>query len=101
MNITQDDVDRLERYVELLQEVVDLSTDLPSVEQMQALPEYIANLKALNDLEAPTDEQMDATSCYVSDLKQLADMTIPTPEQMQAITQHLENLERIEELTDV
>jgi|GEM_PF-6359952 len=101
MNITQADIDRLTRYVELLQEVIDLSTDLPSVEQMQALPDYIQNLQSLNAQEAPTEEQIDWTSGYISDLKELATLAIPTPEQMQAVRQHCESLERIEELTDV
>lgn len=100
MNITQADVDRLERYVELLQEVVDLSSDLPTQEQLDALPKHLENLKAINALEAPTDEQIDWTSGYLSDLKTLSTMQIPTPEQMQATREHLERLERIEELTE-
>ncbi len=101
MNVTQADIERLERYVELLREVVDLSSDLPSEKLLQALPEYRENLKALEGLEAPDEEQIDWTSGYVADLKELATLTQPTPEQMEATRQHLENLERIEELTDV
>lgn len=100
MNITQADVDRLERYAELLQEVVDLSSDLPTQEQLNALPKHLANLKAINALEAPTEGDMDSLTDYLSDLKSLSTMQIPTPEQMQATREHLERLERIEELTE-
>jgi len=65
MNITQADIDRLERYVELLQEVIDLKDDIaeclevvkelqtftiPTAGQMQAVSEHLEKLERIEEL---------------------------------------------------
>jgi len=70
-NITEEDVDRLERYTEAMQNLA---------EAVQTLTEQNESLEDFRDI-----------------TKELTRIKLPTGSQMQAIAQHLENLQAIEE----
>jgi len=76
-NITQEEVDRLERYTEAMQNLA---------EAVQSLTEQNESLEDFRDI-----------------MRQLQRLKLPTASQMRATSQHLENLQAIEafDLPDV
>lgn len=66
MTVTQEEVDRLEKYVGLMQEVVDLKDDLA---------ECLETLKELQAFKLPTHDQIQATARHLEELQAIEDLS--------------------------
>jgi cytochrome c553 len=57
----------LERIVELGKQIADL--DLPSEEEIEAVANHIATLKAIEEIDPPSDEEIEAVANHYATLK--------------------------------
>jgi hypothetical protein len=97
-----DSIEDLERRRDLLKEIAELSSALPDEDEMEAVSDYVSNLKAIPELEERSgvdEDTMRAVDDYVGNLgtiPELEERFHPGEDAMKEVADYVANLGQIE-----